>query len=254
MRTVPVSAPVKVEMSDDSHTTYLHNEASHHTENVLEICPIPDSVDILQLTTEVGIYMAPRKEFYTQTERDPYIEDEFSEWWTQKASSGRHIGKGSVGMDVKTSTSDGIDVMCVIMNKTISNEKSLMQKFKEEGGVNLDSLFLEKKSKEALDFYINNYYKKLTDCVKSHDLVNLYILAFITTQTSASIVCFKINIDLIKKVTSTGFTEAEKSILTAGFINSDHGDVRLYKSKKRMELRLKKACITHPYAVKLLDL
>jgi hypothetical protein len=250
---VKLKTDVKVEMSDDSHTTDLHNNASQHIENVLEICQIPASINVLKIIEMAQNYMDPRKEFYTQTESTPFIESSFSEWWVQKASEGTHIGKGSVGMDVKTGSSEGIDVMCVIMNEHMSNEKSLMQKFEGEGGVNLDSLFIEKKDKEALDLYINNYYKKLTDCVKSHDLGNMYIISFVSTKTSVSIICFKINVDLIKKVTSIGFTAEGKNILTAGFINSEYGDVRLYKSKKRMELRLKKVCISHPYTVKLLD-
>jgi hypothetical protein len=242
-------AHVKIEVNDDAHVKNLNNESS----NVLEICQIPNNVNVIQLTKMVKEYMTSRLEFYNNTGRSPYIEDEFSEWWTQRASAGTHIGKGSVGMDVKTGTSDGIDVMCVIMNKNTSNEKSLMQKFEGDGGVNLDSLFIEKKGKEALDFYINNYYKKLSNCAKVHNLNNMYILAFITTKSSVFSVCFKINLDLIKNVSSTGFTLSEKNINTMGFINSEYGIVHLYKSKKRMELRLKKKCILHQYAVKLLD-
>ena len=47
-------------------------------------------------------------------------------------------------MDIQTSSNEGIDAMCVVMNKSnTSNEKSLMQNFKT-AGENLDTLFREK--------------------------------------------------------------------------------------------------------------
>jgi hypothetical protein len=43
---------------------------------------------------------------------------------------------------------------------------------------------------------------------------------------------------------STGFTKQGQSIFAGGFIDEKYGNVKLYKAKKRMELRLDMSCIT----------
>ena len=219
-------------------------------EPVLELCPIPESIDLAKLSEYVNTYMIARSEFYKETGRNLYIEDEFSEWWVAKASSGVQIGKGSEGTDVKTSINEGVDAMCVIMNKTQSNEKSLIQNF-SESGIDLDSLFKDKKDKEAVDKYMAVYKTKLESVQTKHSLTALYILAFISTQTEIHLCCFKLHLDRISTVASTGFTEAGKNIRITGFIDNSLGLVCLYKSKKRVELRLKKECITHEHARKI---
>ena len=51
---------------------------------------------------------------------------------------------------------------------------------------------------------------------------------------------------------STGFTKKGQSIFAGGFIDEKYGNVRLYKAKKRMELRLDMSCITdNPFAYKI---
>jgi len=220
---------------------------------VLEPCKIPNSIDIELLKHNVQQYMVSREEFYKETGRSPYIEDEFSEYWIAKASKGVQIGMGSGGMDVKTSVSEGIDVMCVIMNSGGTNEKSLMQNF-SNAGVDLDTLFKEKKGDEALSLYLNGYSKKIKGTKDEHKLNDLFILAFVSTQTSVYILCFKLNIDLLSNVKSMGFTKAEKNIKTVNFIDESYGNVRLYKSKKRLELRLSKSCLGSVYAIKLYSL
>lgn len=48
-----------------------------------------------------------------------------------------------------------------------------------------------------------------------------------------------------------GFTKTNKSILIDNFIDKKLGDVKLYKSKKRLELRLCKDIINSDCSVKL---
>jgi hypothetical protein len=223
-------------------------------DNVLELCKIPDSVDIPKLIKEITEYMEPRRRFYKETGRNLSIEDEFSEWWITNVSGGQHIGTGSGGMDVKTSKSEGIDVMCVIMNKKQSNEKSLMQNFSDSGD-NLDTLFKEKRLNDAIELYKKNLYSKISETQKEKKLNELYILAFVSVGVEVYIVCFKYNIDRIMSVTSGGFvTKKEKNITTKGFISLKYGNVKLYKSKKRIELRLTSNTVQSPYAVKIYTL
>ena len=94
--------------------------------------------------------------------------------------------------------------------------------------------------------------KKLQSVIVKYDLTCLYILSYITLGKCIYICCFKYNIDLLDNVVSTGFTKKGQSIFAGGFIDEKYGNVRLYKAKKRMELRLDMLCITdNPFAYKI---
>lgn len=221
---------------------------------VIALCEVPTSVNITQMKESISSYMESRKAYYKDKKRSPFVEDEFSEYYTAKVTAGEEIGGGSCGMDVKTGANEGIDVMCVIMNKHQSNEKSLMQNF-STSGANLDVLFHEKQDKEAVSLYMNQYSKKIEKVKAEKGLNDLYIMAFVSTEKDVHLVCFKLNLENIQHVTSGGFVNKQKesyvNILVTNFINPLYGNVKLYKSKKRMELRLLPAVLTSEHAVKL---
>ena len=219
--------------------------------NVLRQVPLPASISIPYLREKVSQYMNGRAEFYRDTGRNPYIEDEISEYWTAKASNGREIGRGSGGMDVKTELGEGIDAMCVIMNHNGSNEKSLTQNF-SVAGAQLDQLFDERRDVDALNLFRNGYKEKIRKVREENNLNALYIIAFISTQTDVFTVCFSLDEAMISEVSSGGFVAGgDRNIIANGFIDPSEGNVKLYKSKKRLELRLNRAVITSPYAVHL---
>jgi hypothetical protein len=222
--------------------------------NVLTLCEMPKSLDIEKMKELVSSYMKSRTEYYKHKGRSPFVEDEFSEYFTAQTTQGTEIGGGSCGMDVKTSINEGIDAMCVIMNGTTSNEKSLMQNF-SSSGANLDTLFIEKKDDEAIQLFVDQYSKKLIKTKNEKKLTDLFILAFITTRIDVHIVCFKINLENVKNVSSGGFVNEKKAkcvnINVNNFIDPNHGKVVLYKSKKRLELRLCKKVIESEHAVKI---
>lgn len=218
---------------------------------VLEPCQLPKSIQLPLLQEYIKQYMDPRLEFYKETQRSLYIEDEFSEWWTVKATNGVQIGKGNEATDVVTSEKEGIDAMCVIMNNKESNEKSLIQNF-NTAGCDLDNLFKNKDDTVAVQLFMNDLKKKLLHVKEKYELIDLYILAFISLPDSVHISCFKYNLEKIDLVLSSGFTQRAQSILINGFIEEKYGNVKLYKAKKRIELRLKKSCIEeNPFSVKL---
>jgi hypothetical protein len=223
--------------------------------NVLEICKVPD-IDISKLKKLVSDYMEPRKEFYMDNKHNLTIESMFSEWWISNLTNGKHIGKGNGAMDIKTKYGSGIDVMCVIMNNKYSNEKSLIQNFNDSGS-DLDILFKEKNHIKAVELFKENLYKKISDVKKKEDLTDLYIYAFISTLTEVFLVCFKLHSEKIKDIISGGFvgkTTKCVNIHINNFIDPNYGNVKLYKSKKRMELRLHKNVINYENTVRLYTL
>lgn len=221
---------------------------------VLSLCPIPETVNKEKLKEYVSKDIESRIEYYEDTKKNLTIEDHFSEWCLAKSTDGVQIGGGHCAMDVKTKNNEGIDATCLVMNKNMTNEKSLIQNF-QESGKNLDVLFNEKKTEEAVSLFMNDYEKKLENVKKVKELNDLYILAYISTFSEVYIACFKINISKISSVTSGGFVNDKKdnnvNIIVNNFIDPDIGKVNLYKSKKRVELRLKKELLEKDYVEKI---
>jgi len=186
--------------------------------------------------------MKYRKDFYLETKRSFYIEDEFSEYWLKSCSNGIHIGTGNCATDIVTSSLESIDSMCVIMNNNISNEKSLIQNFKLSGN-KLDILFDNKEDKIAVKLFIDDLYNKQLLVIKKYKILQSYIFAYITFNTEIYLCCFKYNTNNINNAKSGGFNKSNKSIIITGFIDKFYGNVKLYKSKKRIELRLNINCI-----------
>jgi len=233
---------------------YWENEYPNNTgTHVLEIAPLPEGLDLVAMRKMIQDYLSHRLEFYKEAERSLFVEDEFSEWFIEKVTSGKQIGKGHIAMDVKTGAGDGVDVFCIIMNKSESNEKSLIQNFKETGK-DLDILFKEQKFEEAIKMFMVNYKDKLDQVIRTKAMRDLYYLGFISTVDQVFLVNFKINIDNIQNVGVKKATKGGVSIFLKNFINPEHGNVKLYKSKKRVELRLSRAVVEHPHAVSIYKL
>lgn len=224
-------------------------------EYVLTLCPILKSINIDILKEKMSDYMKSRKKYYQDKNRSPFIEDEFSEYFTAIASGGFEIGSGHCAMDVITNNNEGIDVMCVIMNKTLSNEKSLIQNFASSGS-DLDTLFKDKKDVEAIQIFMDDYMKKLEKVKETKNVSDLYILAYISTSVDIYVVCLKINILRIQYVKSGGFVNSKNyvNIIVDNFIDQTIGKVTLYKSKKRIELRLKREILQDKYVHKIFTL
>ena len=221
--------------------------------NVIEICKTPDYIDQPLLKSLVSAYLAPRIPFYTETDSNIFIEDEFSEYFVAKVTKGIQIGKGHCPMDVKTSNGDGIDAMCVCLNGNQTNEKSIIQNF-AESGMALDGLFADKKDVEAVTLFMTDLKKKWTQVKVDKELNDLYYFCLISTKANVYLATLKINPTAIDAVESAGFRAGptgDKNILFKNFIDPVIGIVTLYKSKKRIELRLTKAILESEHTVKL---
>jgi hypothetical protein len=210
--------------------------------NVFEISDMLPSIDIKKVENETAKYLKNRRKLN--------IESEYSQHFITRASSGINISSGSEPMDVKTNNNEGIDVCCLSILGSQSNEKSVIQNFKNSGN-NLDKLFSENNDKKAVELYKTDFINKL-DCAKTkYSMINLYYIAFISTENKVYILCLKINIDSIINVSSSGFTKTKNSININGFIDNIYGNTRLYKAKKRIELRFTDKILSHPKIIEI---
>jgi hypothetical protein len=224
-----------------------------HYNILTPVLPIELDINYDLLSSYVKDYITPRKEYYNDSvSNNLELESGFSEWWIKKASNGKKIGDGNCPMDVVTGSGKAIDTMCLCLNGSISNEKSIMQNFNKSGNY-LDSYFLEKNENRAVSLYINDYIYKIKNFSLNNkiSLNNLYYAIFISTNESIYLSCFKINIGFIKNIKADGFTKQCKSIKIKNFIDDKYGNVKLYKSKKRLELRISKNVLNNFNTIKL---
>lgn len=209
---------------------------------VLEPCDINEVfIDILKLKKILinDYFTKGRIEFIKSTStKNLKLEDDYMEFITAKSIDGKRISDGNCPIDI-IKDNIGIDVLCVCLNGTRTNEKSIMQKFSNCGN-NLDNLFKNFKYKEALNKYRNEYYKKILNAKKLNNIDKLYYFAYISTNKNVYISTFKINIECIINFKFEDITKQKKSIKFKGFINENIGNTTLFKSKKRLEVRFNK--------------
>ena len=201
-------------------------------------------INVLQLKEclEIDYLTQGRMEYYKSTATQNLIlEDGFMEFITSKCIDGYRVGEGNCPIDV-VKNDKGIDVLCVCLNGTQTNEKSIMQNFSKCGN-NLDNLFETGKYHESLNIFIKEYYKKLLQAIKTKQLSKLYYCAFISTDKNVYMSTFKINIEFLLNVKYKNITKQQKSITFKGFIDDKFGITTLFKSKKRLEIKLNKEII-----------
>lgn len=214
---------------------------------ILKQCKLPKQININILKTYVKQDIDGNKEYFDDTNATYKISDpKKSEWIVHKAiPNSKMVGNGSKCIDVQLDETLGIDVSVLTLNNgTYTNEKSILQNFTNCGS--LDVLFNTKKGNEAVNIFKNKLIEKYSQC-----LFDIYYLIFICHHTNIYITCFKWNLNKIKNMTFSSFTKTCKNITIKNFINSALGIVKLYKSKKRLELRLTKKIINTQYCIKI---
>ena len=212
---------------------------------VLEPCNIDElCIDIQKLKEclQKDYLTQGRMEYYKSTStQNLNLEDGFMEFITAKCMHGKRVGEGHCPIDV-VKDDKGIDVLCVCLNGLQTNEKSIMQNFSKCGN-HLDTLFESGRYQEALSIFTKEYHKKLQNAIKTKQIEKLHYLAFISTNINVYMSVFKINLDCVLNIKYENITRQKKSIIFKGFIDDKFGITTLFKSKKRLEIRLNKDII-----------
>lgn len=171
------------------------------------------------------------------------ITKEFLEDWIAQACDLKKKGAGNYPIDVYADKKYGIDVKFLTAKtnkngeflKTHSNETSLSQNFKLVG-VSLDQMFEKKQHDEILSQWVKVLQTKLAKPVKDFQLGELFYFIFLRSGNKIYLSIAKVDYLKLKKLSVNKATAT--SIFVDNFIESKYGNVKIYKSKKRMELRL----------------
>ena len=206
------------------------------------------SLKVIQYFMNTSLFAQP--EVHKDKESLPIqIPKEHLEQWFVQALQVEAVGAGSYPIDILKKNEWGADVKmlsCKLLKdgslgSSQSGETSLAQKFKLSG-TNLDEAFKKKEFNAIITGWIDILYQKLNEVKQEQNIEKIYYFFFLRgTQTESYLCAFEVNIDLItnKVMTLKENKRAKESIYLNGLIDDKYGTGKIYKAKKRLELRLK---------------
>lgn len=174
------------------------------------------------------------------------VPKEHIEQWFTQALKVKPIGAGSYPIDIyNVENKWGADIKMLSVTTdekgTITNqqsgEASLGQNF-SDAGVDLDNLFKNKKHDQIKDKWVRLYKNKFESIKRSYPIEKVYYFFILRSASNFYLVGAKINVNFLDKVEVDKTRTTKNSVFLNGFIDSEYGNSKIYKAKKRLELRL----------------
>ena len=188
----------------------------------------------------------------SQKETYLYLEKKQCEQWIVQCLGLNPVGEGNYPID-GTRDKNGYDVSSLSLGQTPktkkmnsqTGEKSLGQKFEDENfgelDDTLDQLFLNKEGTKIVDAWKTILKKKWINTIKEKNLDTLFLVNLVIYKIEAKFYVFllKINHEKLERIEKGEFSKKGSSIDVKNIIDTKYGNVKIYKAKKRLELRLK---------------
>ncbi len=200
--------------------------------------------DVIRYFLDKMIYMQPELHC-DQKELPIQIPKEHIEQWLVQALDVDSVGAGSNSIDILKKGEFGADVKmlsCAIdkngnldKNK-LSGETSLAQKFKGAGS-NLDTLFKNADYDIIVDEWkeiLKNKYSNVQE-----DIKNIYYFILLRANKTFYLSGIKLNLNKLDNIEANINKSNGNNAVVDKMIDDEYGNIRIYKAKKRMELRLK---------------
>ena len=207
------------------------------------------SLKVIQYFINTSLFAQP--EVYKDKKSLPIqIPKEHLEQWFVQALQVEAVGAGSYPIDILKPNVWGADVKmlsCKVdkydnLTNGDSGETSLAQKFKGTG-ISLDDMFKQEKYQEIIDGWISIWKDKLLNVKVDKNINHIYFFFFLRGSKKKSYICaFEVDVDNINSKTITQRdknSNIKQSVFLNGVIDKKYGNSKIYKAKKRLELRLK---------------
>lgn len=180
------------------------------------------------------------------------IPKEHIEQWFTQALNVKPVGAGSYPIDIYNEREHwGADIKMLNIKiddfnnvkNTDSGEASLGQNF-ADAGINLDELFRSKNYNEIKNKWVALYKAKYKSLKKDYPLIKKIYYLFILrpgTQKIGTDFYFVGAVLDLKKMNAVSVDKkrtTRSSVFLDNFIADDYGNTKIYKAKKRLELRL----------------
>lgn len=194
------------------------------------------------------------------------IPKEHIEQWFTQALNVKPVGAGSYPVDIYNDREHwGADIKMLNIKvddlgnvrNLESGEASLGQNF-SDAGINLDVLFSSKNYEEIKDKWVRLYKKKYGDLKKDYPFIKKVFYFFILRPgvqkvgTDFYFAGAVLNLKNLNSVSVDKERTTNNSVFLNNFISSDYGNTKIYKAKKRLELRIRpKKWIDNNKAIKI---
>ncbi len=187
------------------------------------------------------------KAIYSQPEILPnqkplpiHVPKEHIEQWLVQCLGADPVGSGSYPVDIIHKKSKfGADAKMLSWDgkqNSLSGETSMGQNFKDIGN-NLDSAFSSKNFSTIISDWSKLLIHKYDKVFSEYTFVkNIYYFFIIREQNNFHIFGMRVDTKSLGKMAEKRHTD--NSVWIENMIDSKYGEVRIYKAKKRMELRL----------------
>jgi hypothetical protein len=176
----------------------------------------------------------PIEKFYRSTTNTAVqVEPKKSEFITAVCNNGTMVGNGNSPVDVYIPSIGVVDVGCVTCGKYYTGEKSMAQKFT---GDDVDGLFKEQNSECLIKKFTESLAEKMKKINYIYDAKKCYYLMWISKQSEIKLGMFRVNWDKLDSIMPDKWTSS--SLWLKNVISEELGNCKIYKAKKRMELRL----------------
>lgn len=208
-----------------------------------------DSIEVIDYFLKKAIISQPEKVLEQENDLPIQIPKEHIEQWVVQALGAKPAGAGSYPIDVRT-VNWGADIKmlsCKIdkdgnLTNADSGETSLAQKFSDENfgsGNTLDKLFSDKRFEfiwEKWKEIIVGKYKKVEI---DFNIKEIYYFIMLRAGIDFHLCGLKVNLSILNNTSINNERSTNNSIWIKNFIDDEFGHVKIYKAKKRLELRLK---------------
>jgi hypothetical protein len=222
------------------------------------------SKDIIKYFIVKSLFSQPEPKL-DQNQIPIQIPKEHVEQWFTQALNVHSVGAGSYPIDIYNLEQKwGADIKMLnikidefgnITNSS-SGEASLGQKFTGPG-IDLDTWFAQKEYEKIKDSWVNLYNEKYNSIKDKYEINKIYYFFILRpgTQVEGADFYFTgavINLDNLHKIEVNKIRTTDKSVFLNHFIDNDYGNTKIYRAKKRLELRLNpKKWIENRFSLKI---
>ena len=207
-----------------------------------------DALKVINFFLKKSIVSQPEK-LHDQEDLPIQIPKEHIEQWIVQALGVNPIGAGSYPVDV-IATNWGADVKmlsCKLDKKgnlknADSGETSLAQKFGDENfgdGNTLDDLFSQGRREFIWSKWQDILLEKYKKVENDHNITDIYYFIVLRAGSVFHLCGLKVNLLKLENTSINENRSTGDSIWIKNFIEDDYGHIKIYKAKKRLELRLK---------------
>lgn len=202
------------------------------------------AIEIIEFQLKKSVFAQPET-IEGQERYRLQITKEYLEQWCVQALGAKPVGAGSYPVDIiKDDWGADVKSMTCSLDKNgnldsgDSGETSLAQKF-QDTGTNLDELFKDKKYDEIKNGWIEIIREKNKTVIREKKLKEIYYFFFLRGNEKYYLCGTKLFIDNLNYVKVDSLRTTNTSVFLTNYINENYGYTKIYKAKKRLELRLK---------------